>query len=133
VAKYAKPKTLRTRTTSRGLRPLPLKPLTPPPNLSQKPIEKMKKILFDEVLANGKVKENFNKRQLFVANHAYLVVLFHRGEKKADDIWTDGKNGHRVNFNQEEIDSLNFVVLEEKHKGQLDSLSQRLKEKIGAK
>lgn len=123
----------RTKTMIRGLRPLPTKSLTPPPNLSQRAIERMRKILFNEVLINGKSREEFDERQLFVAEHAYLVVLFHRGEKTADDVWADKEKGLRVNFDTEEIDSLNFVVLEAREKGQLDFLFQKLKEKVGVK
>lgn len=113
----------------RGLRPLPFKQLTLPPNLSRKTIEKMRRILFDETLVNGKTREDFTQQQLYVVDHAVLVILFHRGEKTADDIWVDHEEGHQVGFNQEEIDSLNFVILEEREKGQLESIFQKLKEK----
>lgn len=128
MVKYAKPK----RTMRKGLRPLPFQQLTPPPNLSRKAIEKMKKILFDEALANGKPREELSERELFAIDHAYLVVLFHRGEKAVQEIWRDENKGHQAGFSQEEISSLNFVILEEKQKGQLEPLFQRL-EAVGAK
>jgi len=117
------------RTMIRGLRPLPSKPLIPPPNLSRRTIEQMRWILFDEVLADGKTRKDFNEKQLFVADYAFLVVLFHRGEKNADELWTERKRGYQVKFDEEAIDSLAFVILEEKAKGQLESIFPKLAER----
>lgn len=127
MVKYPKPKRLK-RTMLRGVRPF--RGLTPPPNLRPETISRMRKLLFEEVLVNGKTRAELNDRQRFVADHAHLVVLFHLGEKTFQDLQRNKEKGHRVAFDQEQIGSLNFLILEEREKGQLRAVLEKLEGKV---
>jgi hypothetical protein len=129
VVKYAKPK----KTMLKGFRPLPARQLNPPPGVRPRTIEKMRKLV-RESLDNNQLDE----QRLFLINYLFTVAQYHLTD---DRRWKDrtylkiqkeGERAHQVGFNQEEITSLNFIVLEEREKGQLKSLEQKLKEK-GAK
>jgi len=118
----------------RGFRPLPARQLTPPPDLRQRTLERMRKVV-EETSNNNEL----DKQHLFVLNYLFTVAEYHLAteDKKWKDrsylkIQKEEKRGHRVGFNQEEITALNFIILEEREKGQLKSFQQKLKEK-GAK
>ena len=124
------------RSMRKGMRPVPSPILTPPPNIRRQTIEKMRRFLFEEVLVDGKLREELSECQMFAADQAYLVILFHRGEKSFLEVERHSKEGHRVKFfdekffDEEEINALNFVLLEEKERGRLDVLLQKLEGKM---
>jgi len=123
------------RTMIRGVRPIPGKQLTPPPHLQRETIEQMRKLLFEEVLVDGKSRAELTERQQFVADQAYLVILFHLGQKSFQDLQRHNDEGHKdeVGFKQDQIDSLNFVILEKKEEGQLETIFKKLEGKVGVK
>ncbi len=118
------------KTMRKALRPLSSRTLDPPPNIRLRIIERMQELM-KEVL-NG---SNLNARYLFVLNYLSAVVDFHNAaDQKTKDkfliqIRENENKGHRLGFDQEELISLNFLVLQEKERGQLSVLFQRIKEK----
>ena len=124
------------RSMRKGLRAIPpqipSQKLNPPPGVRRATVEKMRKFLFEEVLLNGKTRAELTPRQLFGVDQAHLVILFHQGEKDFQDVKRHSRNGHRdeIGFDEEEISAFNFIFLEEKRKGQLESLLKRLEGKM---
>ncbi len=118
------------RTMRKGIRPTSSRMFTPPPNIRRETIEKMRNFLFGTVLVDGKSREELDKRQLFSVDQVHLVILFHRGEKSFQEVEKHSEKGYRVGFNEEQISALNFVLLEEKQRGQLETLLKKLKGKI---
>jgi len=117
----------------KGLRPLPVRPLPLPPGLRQRTLERMRSIVEESLNS-----EELDEKHSFVIDYLFTVSDYHLAR---DPTWKnrsylkiqkDEKRGHQVGLNQEEITALNFIVLEEREKGQLESLFQKLKEK-GAK
>ena len=103
--------------------------LEPPPGIKKETVEKMRRFLFEEVLVNGKCRAELDDRQLFGVDHTCLVVEFHLGKKTFEDIQGDDDKGDRAGFSPEQIGALNFVILEEKQKGQLETLLTKLEGK----
>ncbi len=114
----------------KALRPLSSRPLNPPPDVRTRTIERMQKLM-KEALNGSKL----GARYLFVLDYLSAVVSFHQtaDQKMKDKFFTqirkNENEGHSLGFNQEELISLNFLVLQVKAKGQLSVLAQRIKEK----
>lgn len=127
------------KTFKKALRPMPRKDkkISPPPGIPLNKIEYMRRLLFTEVLVNGKTFDELNNLQKFVAQYALVVVSFHLGRKTESDIKKESDRGYEVKnceikLNQEYFSSLNFVILEEKQKeNQINFLYQKLSEIVG--
>lgn len=118
------------KTMQKALRPLSSKVLAPPPNVRPRIIERMKQMV-KEALNGSKL----DARYLFLLEYVSTVVDFHNAaDQKLKDAFFDQikKNedkGHGFGFDQEEIISVNFFVLQTKVNGELPVLAQRIKEK----
>lgn len=118
------------KTMQKALRPLSSRTLSPPPGVRPRTVERMQKLMKEAL--NG---SRLNTRYLFVLNYLSAVVNFHQiADQKTKDrffiqLRENENEGHRLGFDQEELISLNFLVLQTKVNGQLPILSQRIKEK----
>ncbi|OGZ24799.1 MAG: hypothetical protein A2896_02225 [Candidatus Nealsonbacteria bacterium RIFCSPLOWO2_01_FULL_43_32] len=116
------------RTIQKALRSS--KTLNPPPGIRAKTIERIEGLVKEAL--NG---SKFSDRYIFVLNYLSTVVSFHQAaDQKIKDklfiqIGKNGDKGHALGFDQEELISLNFLVLRAKQDGQLPTLAQRIKEK----
>ncbi|MFH1780965.1 MAG: hypothetical protein ABH841_03110 [Candidatus Nealsonbacteria bacterium] len=118
------------RTMRKALRPSSSQTLNPPPSIRPKIIERMQKLM-KEVLNGSKLDARYS----FVLNYLSAVVNFHQAtdpkikDKFLIQIRANENEGHLIGFDQEELISLNFLVLRRKAEGQLGVLDQRIKEK----
>jgi len=114
----------------KALRPFSSQNLNPPPNIRLRIIERMERLMKEAL--NG---SELNARYLFVLDYIAVVISFHQAvDQRAKDqfflqIRKNEDKGRLHGFNQEELTSLNFLVLRAKTRGQLAALAQRIKEK----
>ena len=118
--------------------------LVPPPDLQLQPetMEKMRQLLSETLDSENAVRPTNGERQFareqWLFHHLRIVVSFHLEEDQAkkDLIWEEIKKsqeeGAGVGFNPEQIACLNFLILEERQKGQarLKNLLQKLDAKM---
>jgi len=117
------------KTMRKAFRPSPPQ-LNPPPNIRLRTIERMQQLMKEAL--NGR---ELDDRYAFVLDYLVSVVSFHQAadpaikERLFNQIRLNESEGHRVGFDQEELISLNFLVLRTKTEGQLPALEQRIKDK----
>lgn len=118
------------RTIEKALRPISSQALKPPPNIRLRIVEKMERLVKD--VLNG---SHLDIRYLFILDYLTTVVEFHNAADQKtknefyDQIRENEDKGQRFGFNEEELKSLNFLVLQEKTRGRLPALEKRIKEK----